>query len=301
MKNLLIFLLLVACQKPDNKPNPPEPREAIAAKQAFYRAEAPKARDAHGAILTDKCDSAHFTFLEGTVSDPVDMESFIDPSGKLHRRPLDYPECWPQFSGSESSKEMYGYGALYALKKNDLKWVQDRFDYGVSHQWVMGDGALSRVFLTPSVRGELAQAIDALGGHKYPDRLISVPRPKGLRGYEAFAQAVGVVFEGARFGAITDDSRQVILDHAGRNPRNAFFACLAARWGSGNLIAAQTVLLDPAIFPDDRLPTSADYCEPWIIQREDTDSEAWGPCPDENKVHPAGAFLLAAAVCQGEL
>jgi hypothetical protein len=299
-----IFILLVlalGCGKPDNKPNDVKPSsDEIAAKEAFYRAEAHKVRDAHGAILTDECDSAHFTALEGAVSDGVDLQAFIDASGKMHRRPVDDAECYPQFSGSESSKEMYGYAALYALKHKDLKFIQDRFDYGAAHQWVMGKGDVSRSLLTPTGRAELAQAIDALGGPKYPDRLMTLPRPKGLRGFEAFVQVVGVLFEGARFGGITDASRQVIDDHAGRNPRNAMFACMSARWGSGSLERAQALLLDTAIFPADRLPTSADYCERWITQRED-DDKGWKPCPDEGKTHPAGAFLLAAAVCQGEI
>lgn len=298
---LPLLFAVVACGKPDNKPNDVTPlNEAIAAKQAFYRAEAVKARDSHGAILTDECDSAHFSALEAAVTGGIDMGSFIDSDGKEHRRPAEYPECYPQFSGSESAKEMYGYGALYALKQKDRQWAEDRFQYGVRHQWVMGAGAISRTLLTPTGRAELAQAVDALGGTQYPDRLLIAPRPKGLRGFEAFAQAVGVVFEGARFGGITDDSRQVIGDHAGRNPRNAMFACLAARWGSGSLPAAQALLLDEKIFPADRLPGSSDYCEGWITQRED-DSTGWQPCPEEGKLHPAGAFLLAAAVCQGEI
>ncbi len=300
MRYLFLLVLVLGCQKPDNKPTELTPQEKITAKQRFYRLLAGTVRDEHGAVLSDECDSAHFSTLEAVVSDGVDLRAFVDLSGKEHRRPLDKVECFPRDSGSESAKEMYGYGALYAMKKKDLAWVEDRYQYGVKHQWVMGEGDLSRVFLTPSGRAELAQAIDGLGGDKYQERILPVPRPFGLRGYEAFIQEVGVLFEGVRFGAITDDSRRVIADHAGRNPHNAMFACMAARWAGGSLDRAQTLLLNPAIFPEDRLPGSADYCERWITQREDDDT-GWQPCPDQNRTHPAGAFLLAAAVCQGEL
>ncbi len=266
---------------------------------ALYTDLAPTARDVDGAVMADECDSWHFTALQGAVIGGVNTDAFLDGGGKLHRRPESYPECWPENSESESSKEMYLYGALYALAQKDRAWAEDRFEYGAAHQWVMGRGQLSRTLLTLNGRAALAQVIEALGGHKYPDRLWTPPRLSGLTGFDAFIQAVGITFEGLRFGAVSSSAVDAVDEQAVRSPRNAMYACLAARWGHGSLAYAQDLLLDETIFPALRLPTSDDYCERWITQRDDTDS-GWQPC-NEGKTHPPGPFLLAAAICQGAL
>lgn len=302
MRFLLFALLLSACGKADNEPNELTPHERIAKKQAFYKSEAYKAQDEDRTVLWDECDSWHFTALEWAVTDtPAKPELFLDKTGKLQRRSSKYVPCYPGSSGSESTKEMYVYGSLYALKRGDRAWVEDRYDYGFKHQWVMGFGEPWRTILLPDSIAVLAQAIDGLGGAKHAERLIMPQRPQNLKGYEAFIQAVGVTFQGARFGAITDKSREAVVGLATRNPRNAMYACLSARWADGDLSRAQNLLLDEKVYPEDRLPNSGDYCERWITQRDDDDSKAWTPCPEEGKTHPAGAFLLAAAICQGEI
>jgi hypothetical protein len=302
MRLILALLFVAACGKHDNAPSEPRADEAVAAKVALYTSLASDARDYFGAIMTDRCDSWHFTALQGAVIGGVDPGAFVDQDGKLHRRPLvGYQECYPEGSASESAKEMYVYGALYAVARKDLAWAQARFDYGAHHKWIMGRGPVSRTLLLPAARAVLAQAIDELGGEKYPDRLVLTPRGLGLTDYEGFAEAVGITFEGHHFDAVSDASVRAADDLAQRNPRNVMYQCVAARWGHGDREAANALLLDPTIFPNDRLPTSADHCEPWLTQREDSDSGSWNPCPDEGKTHPPGAFLLAAAVCAGTI
>lgn len=290
------------CGKLSHKPNELPPDDRLAAKVAHYTELAPEARDYFGAVLAEACDSWHFTALQGAVIGGVDPSAFIDGDGKLHRRPLvGYQECYPDGSASESAKEMYVYGALYALARGDRAWAEGRYEYGEHHQWIMGRGPVTRTLLTENGRAMLAQTIEALGGEKYPDRLWHPKRPLGRRGYEAFAEAVGIAFEGKRFGALSDASIAAVADLASRNPRNAMYACLAARWGQGSLEHAVGLLLDENVFPADRLPTSSDYCERWITQRDDDDQGSWTPCPEAGLTHPPGAFLLSAAICTGSL
>ncbi len=57
---------------------------------------------------------------------------------------------------------------------------------------------------------------------------------------------------------------------------------------------ALVVLLDDSLFPNDRLPTTRNRCEPYLFQRDDTGDD-WRPCAGKIKIHDGIDYLMAFA------
>jgi hypothetical protein len=68
------------------------------------------------------------------------------------------------------------------------------------------------------------------------------------------------------------------------NPNNPLHQFL-----DGNEDRAIDILLNT--FPNDRLPTSSDWCTDWYLS-ESPDGAGLVPCPERNRIHSGGDFLF---------
>lgn len=293
--------LLVSCGKPEHEPSRPAPVVELEAKRDLYAALLPSVADPDGFIEWTHCDSIHFTALVGASGIPVNLRAAIDETGKVHRRPPRHPECYPEFSKSENSKDVFVMLLLYGLVERDLALLEHVFDYGKAHGWVMGEGPLSRSYLTPTLQGQYAQAIGQLGGKSHPEGIYPQVWTPGLTGYQAHLQVISILAYGLTFGAVNDVGLDRLREHAHRQPRNPFFTAAYYRYSGDEGAKSKAIesLLDDRLWPIDRLPTSADRCESWLIQRDEGDG--WTPCPERGRTHSGGDFLFSHAVLTGRI
>lgn len=285
---LFFLLLLGACErsKPkDTEPSTPDPR--LLAKYETYVALA-------GSVDENDCDWLLFASLnEAGGGKAADPERARGSNGQWYRTPAQ--DCYPDRSGSTISRDMFlglFWWALVHDRRDVLEQVQD---YGALHGWVMGEGELSRTVLTPNIQLVLADLIREMGGKDYNPGRFEPDYPP-VTGYEAHLSAIivglrAVSGSGSEMGY--DAARKLVS----RQPRNAFFQAVLGLY-TGDQTAATELLLNEAWWPADRLPTSADRCEPWLTQRDE--GESWLPCPDENLTHSGGDFMIAAALALGK-
>jgi hypothetical protein len=299
---VVLALAVSSCGKDEekNRPNDGFPDDYLAAKASVITSLLPTVRDEDGFVEFDKCDSVHWSALTGAVAGGVNIRAAVDDSGKLHRRPARHPECYPDDSKSENSRDAFLMVLVYALMHDDLDLVDGFFRYGRSHAWVMGEGPLSRTFFTPNMQALYAQAVEHLGGPSYLERLQPIQWFSDLTGYEAHLQVMSVLAYGRIHGYITEKGLEVLEASYERQPRNPLFAAAYYRFSGVEQARADAVrsLADEGLWPADRLPTSAERCEPWLNQR-DSESDSWLPCPDEGRTHSGGDFLYAHAVLSG--
>lgn len=293
--------LAASCGKAGrHRPNGGALADELETKAARYAELLPSVQDADGFIETDTCDSVHWSALVGALSPAVRLEAAFDASGKLHRRPPRYPECYPEFSKSENSRDAYLMVLVYALARGDKALVQRVFRYGRAHGWIMGEGPMSRVFFTANMRALYGQALEHLGGRSEPERLLPIVWDGGATGYQAHLAVVSVLAFGMIHGWVPDDGLAVLASQHARQPRNPLFAAAYYRYSGSEAArdSALETLRDERLFPPDRLPTSDDRCEGWLPQRDL--GPDWLSCSGGRR-HSGGDFLFTHAVLTGRL
>ena len=298
MGRFFFLFLVLSCSKPArNEPVAlPFADKALQEKRELYVSLLPTVRDVDGFVEWRECDSVHWTALVGAATGPFNIRAVIDDEGKLHRRPQRHGECYPKNSKSENSRDAFLMVLAYGLATRDLDLIDGIFRYGKAHNWVMGKGPLSRTFFTLNMRSLYARAVQHLGGKKHQERLLPMAWPSGQTGYAAHLQIVSILVDAKIEGGITEQGLKRILEHAQREPKNSLYVAALSRFDSQYAPIATGLLLSEAWWPKDRLPTSADRCEPWLTQRDD--GESWLPCEDGH-THSGGDYLFAEAVLSG--
>lgn len=239
------------------------------------------------------CDGLLFDSLTAAaLHESFDITRARNDVGRWDRRPIPDP-C------GASSRDMH-YGLwTYAYELKDTAILDGEWDYAVAHAWVMDDRGAAVSTLLPDDAPTLAQLEYKAGGHDHFQRTLPVTCLKGLQGFEAHLQVVKIM-ERALAGAGNTADDACAAAYAASQPRNAFFAAVHGLY-TGDQSAAQTLLSTGTVCPLDRLPTTADRCEPWLWQRDDN-SEDWKPCQvGPTSTHSGGDCLIAAALALGKL
>jgi hypothetical protein len=248
-------------------------------------------QDVHGFIDTAYCDSLLFSGLLAATSDvSIDLLAARDADGRWHRRPA--KDCYPAHSKSSISRDMLLGVMAWAWHKERLDVLEDLWDYGETHSWVMGEGDLTRTFFTPTMQTLLARQIHALGGSDYAVRHLPILLDSNLTGFQAHLSVIIVWLSGEAVGDISQSHLDLLSAQAARQPSNAFFSYLCAIYSHGNLSSTERTLMDTQLFPADRLPTSLDRKESWLWQRDAGDD--WSPRPliDGFSRHHGGDYLF---------
>lgn len=253
-------------------------------------------------IKDTHCDALLFQSLyavsTGDKLTPLLAESARE-AGKFYRSADQ--DCYETGqSKSEISRDMFVGLFHWILLVNDRSIINRVIKFGRSKFWVMGKGSKSRTIFSPGIIGTSYQVRNKLGG-KY-HALQNTPQVWGLcSGYECHLQVLHI-FARARAGIYDKWARRTLLRLARDYTDNALFNALDALLNGNrdSLFRAYKTLMNEAWFPNDRLPESKDRCGFYLFQREPY-SNAWQPCPEENKIHTGVDFLFTAAILLGKV
>jgi hypothetical protein len=268
--------------------------QSLTDKYKLYLKEIKRHQDKHGFIMSNHCDSLLFTSLASFGGmRGVDITKACDRDGKWHRRPIDNP-CYPEHSKSTISRDML-LGLLYFIYKDkNLTLAEDLWDYGIKNNWIMGDGDVSRIYMTPGLQATLAELIYFLGGKNYRfARNMPQTWPKGLDGYQAHLQALHIGLRMMLVGHTKKMSKVVndLCYRQGENPLFWLLNYLCNGIGRGSFNSA---LLNEKLFPSDRLPASKDRKGNWLQERDF--GKDWESDFLSNKEHTGGDYLFLVAL-----
>lgn len=292
-------------------------------------------RDASGFIETSHCDSLLFSGLLGCVNGfTVDIEAARGSSGRWYRRPwawLSSRKCykswlptnkerlipklfrmisykcflplvpWEQivkenwYKGSTISRDMLLGLAWYAWHNKRLDISEDVIKYAMKHWGVMGEGDPARVNIMPSLFATFCWISYKLGG---PKRSWArwIPVSNSLqKDYKAHLQVLHILLRRSVVGEISERNAEILKKQAARQPNNPLFAAAC-----GDVSKAVRLLGDPQLWPQERLPTSADRKESWLLQRDyGPDWKPSGKLPI--KTHSGADLIFCYALATGDL
>lgn len=278
--SLVLCLLALACQKkPEQKPK--EINDKVVAKAELYKSL--QKGWAHGV----GCDSLGFTALcklSGGCGDVVITDAEGEP-GRWYRNPG--KECYPNNSKSDISKDMFIMLLPYLYHSGDTQNIQEIYDYGQAHGWVMGRGPYSRTFLTPPLVFLLEKMLGRWGMEAETKEVTKA-------GYEKHLDAIYLISKWMTNKGIDWVQFDTIKKYRDENPKNALMQAIYHRFLDGDQSETIAILLDEKLFPTDRLPTAKDRCEEYLWQRDYSEKD-WGPCDSDN-VHDGVDYLIAAWV-----
>ena len=289
MKNILIILVLLSC----GKAKPPVVSDAfdnpaLDAKAAIYAKAFERHQESHG-FISDNCDSLLFSSLLAATSVPnINIMAARDDSGAWHRQPD--KRCYPQDSKSEISRDMLLGVIFWAVHSGQAKVLEEMYQYGKDHQWIMGDGDKTRTVFTADMIETLEESLAYLRGQAIkPQSYYFVALPTA--GYASHLQTLHILIVGKIRGKIQANLFQALQANLKRNPGNGLFQYAVAKYSTGLMTNPIATLLDESIFPSDRLPTTKDHCTEYLWQREA--GSDWAPCLDrEVKEHNGADFLF---------
>lgn len=252
--------------------------------------------DRYGFIESDKCDALLFTGLLGAAGRRSMILAARDKNGAWHRRPLDRP-CYPQFSKSSISRDMLLGLLWYIWRNKSLDIANDLWDYGVKHNWIMGEGYPSRIYFTPGLQATLAEIIYRLGGkdHWYIRNLPQV-WVGSMTGYRAHLEILHIMLRGELLGYITGPMLAALngIDKS-LDSKNTLNNIALARYydhvtvTNGHSALAVADVVGDHYWPDDRLPSDADRSARWIPEM---DVDGWQPGKDPNKEFSGGDLVF---------
>lgn len=284
---LLVALLLVSCGQKHKAKETTSPTEELEAKYSLYHNLAYR-----GWQVEDECDALLFVSLQHVgLVEPGPVEEAQSEPGHWFRLPgPDYAaKC-----DSDISRDMLLGLMTYMWKFNRLDLAEDLWDYGSSHGWKMGEERKdfeTRTVMTPSLIGLLADMIHVMGGTDHPERFIFAVYDTSP-GFVSHLTLLHINLLGQMHGLLGPaelGALQNIRVHMSTNP---LVHALVHRYTDGDQTEATRLLL--TVWPNDRLPTTADWCGHWRNQCSEGES-CLVPCPEE-RTHAGGDFLFAAAI-----
>ena len=308
MRLIILTLLLSSCSyfKRDNKPVDTNHSAEVAAKKAFY-CEQGKRIYAERGFFDDRCDSLLFTSLWSVACGPLDLSSYEGEPGKWYRNPA--RDCFvdgqPNGSASTISRDMF-LGLFHHLwKTKDVANTRDIISYGEKNQWVMGEAKdqetlLSRCLLTPQLISLLMDLQTKLSNGRLLSGDPTSSDAGALNtGFRAHLDVLRIHLSGLIRGGLTDSELETVASQASRQPRNALFVALAAKYGKRSAEEANAILLDGSLYPATHLPTTGERCINYLNSR-DQEGADWLPCPEEGlKEHDGTDFVFAASILDG--
>lgn len=329
------FALLCGCAalKKDNEPQSTvDPAVEVRTQLDVYRPLIDAQLDAHGLVRLGGSigDSTLFSCLAlvagGANFDPV---VFLTPEGK----PLRHPEIAPDPTGKSStpiSKDMVdGFlWCVYAVgHKGDMaharELTESLISFGKAHSapegwWFctaddraayhMSDADwLGKCLMPPAMIKDIYRLEKWAGGEcdqTCKDWMaVGVNVPANNTGFERHLAVIGTVRNGLVEGGINDNSLKIVLENAkNAEPHNALYQGAFHLFTDG-VQADCFAQLKPPRFPADALPGKAQFCTPYLFQRDEAGNPDWLPCP--NDTSPDGGrgvdYAFAAAVCLSEV
>lgn len=295
LRCLLILILIISCGRaPKNgeSETPYTVDPALEHKAEVYEELLRPYQDEHGFILTNTCDSLLFSGIL-SATQQVNILAARDNLGAWHRRPA--MDCAPLLNTSRStiSKDML-IGLLYYFWYNkDLEAAEVLFQDLITHGSVLkGEGSLGELWVPPAIISTLAEIIKNLGGNDYPFARLASFSFDNQGGHIAHLNVWHILLRGQILGGITDSQLSLLKYHAERQPLNPLFSAAYHKYLDHNYADSVRLLLNPAEYPTDSLPTTANHCDDWPIQRDYSEKD-YSPCLiDDPKQHTGAELIL---------
>jgi hypothetical protein len=233
-------------------------------------------QDKHGFLHTDACDSLLFTALAHAAGMPANLWAAHDHNG-WHRRPVDLPECCPNSSKSQISRDMWIGLMIAAWSKQDLRLIQSVLDqmnrfWRIPHTGLEG---LSRVIPTPGLYATAKMIESKLLGTKAWRWWNMVPyKPSTV--FEDYRDHLGMLHVFLR-SCVTGNVTKSVRDYLEEIYYANMFNPLAIALHQ-DPISLTHALSSVAYW----LPTNHDRKAPWLPERFYTD---YGPDYSEKHSH----------------
>ena len=288
IKIFLFSLVLISCSNAGEKPE----LGPLETRQVNYKNWIQALQDPQGFIHSDKCDSVLLSGLIGSVPGVfVNLEAAMDANGKWYRRPA--KDCFVTgASKSETSRDMLLGVLYYGWYNKDLVMLETTWQYAEDNDWILGQGPEGRTKVEFWMRGTLAQMIYKLGGQDRIERFYPTPSSLGQAAtFNRHLETLHLLIRGEVYGKLGSLAKLTLKLHFDSQPHNPLYSYAHARWNDGDYQRVVDRLLE--MYPEDRLPTTADWCEEWVIQRDL--GKDWEPCTSTGiKMHSGGDFLFLA-------
>ncbi len=275
---------VVGCQKKGELDD--AERQAISDKYQTYLTLATEKQMSHGWLYLD-CDGLLFSSLSAWAGLDSSIDAARQSPGVWWRRPDE--NCYPTESKSEISRDMI-VGLVWWLYKHKMADdIRDIF-YVCKQDGFLGAGDKSRTKCTPNTLSTLSVAYKGLTGQDLGYSHLPVTLTVLRSGYQVHLTALQIAFRKMVTGKLSAANNAWLYRRVRYNKRNAV---ILTTWGDDE--RAGETLMDEGLFPPNRLPTSADRCEPWLWQRKESE---WKSC--KGGKHRGGDFLFAAKLLLGE-
>lgn len=245
----------------------------------------------------DSCDGLLFSALDAVARDePIDINLAEGQPGQWFRNPSH--NCYDTgAAASDISRDMILGLMIYSVHFDRKDILEDLWSYGKIHKWNMGRGVGDgRTVLTPATIGRLARAIHYLGGIYHAEAEIP-DLPSTNPGFVSHLTLLGILLDGKMAEHIDSANLDALHTIVSEEPRNPLAQALLHKYTDGDQSVASGLLV--SIWPSDRLPTSADWCEEWRLQRADSD-RGLQPCIS-GITHSGGDLLFVSSLIQGRI
>lgn len=263
---------------------------ALSRKHENYLSWIKAVQDRDGFIESSECDSLLFSGLVGCVPGiQIDLDKAFDrASGQWHRRPCDRP-CFPEHSKSTISRDMLLGVLWYAYFNKRLDITEQLIKHALRNFGLMGQAVdlkttVGRCLISPGLLSTAAWISYRLGGPSRPWlRYLPQSESSSVIGFQAHLSVLHILLRQLVTGKKTYG--KILEKHYNRNSFNPLFCAAVGRYDE-----ARTILMHEAVWPKDRLPTSEDRKEPWVLQREY--GKDWWPTIGPAHTHSGGDFLF---------
>jgi len=291
LRLLILTFLLISC----STYKPSTSTEVLEIEQTYVLL-IQNIQDENGFIDYTHCDSLLHTGLLGVHKDiNVNIEAAKDNNDQWFRRPLDYTECYESNeSRSTISRDMLLGLIWYSVANDRLDILEDLWDYGVNHGWVMGEddtGGFHTIMNTKMI-GLLARSIEYLGGSTGFWAKTPLTFNSKCDGYVCHLVALQLGLKAKLQGFVTESELKVLEDLTKKSPNNILFLTLYSKYSDADF--SKVFNLIKSIYPPNRLPNNMDWCDDWRVQRDDDDSGLL-PCRT-TKQHSGGELLFVLAI-----
>ncbi len=295
---------------PHDDPYRPDARLLyLSDKYARYLSWSEQGLDEHGWTRDTKCDGLLMNSIYSLSGGPADIPQATWGDGRWERHWL--KNCYPNGSKSTISRDMMAGLLLWLQARQRVDLIEQIIAYGEQHSfqgfpliWIVGQGELGRVDQPPSFVSKIYRLREKLTGKPNPYPQMKTQVLDKCRSYTCHLTVLEMLFEYRLDGTMTVSAQQYLRALADSHPRNALFNVLYGKLAqsSAHVGRALDTLLDPTLFPEDRLPSNHDRCNDYIFSREEREEDGsvnrnWLPCPNEPRTVFSGTdFLFAAAI-----
>ena len=284
-----------------------ENQAALRKKQSFYLSQITTALNDYK--FFDGCDGLLFSSLAQSAGVEVDIfqaESEKEP-GRWYRSATQ--DCFDSGrSESTISRDMLLGLAITLNNSKELDAVSRLIDYSDDNNRVIGEASdeesqFGRAFMSPSLEAMYHEIRYKLGGVDSDKRGYIPDLSKGLTGFRAHLQALGMILRIQLHGGLFQQDLDILEELSGSQDKNSLYQALHLGFkdtvSDSQVENLMSTLLDDSLFPSDRLPQSSDRCEAYLWQR-DQGTDDWEPCPEEGVTHAPVDFLFVSALLLGD-